>query len=89
MCGGEQNFMSTSTQILKSVCVPGHNIFNRQFVGRHQGYCTALPDLKNWLPSRENNILFKFKVHFIHSKKVPLLHKTVLIYAMKEMDWWP
>ena len=37
----------------------------------------------------KNNNFIEFKVHLIHSKKVPLLHNTVLIYAMKEVDWWP
>ena len=25
----------------------------------------------------------------IHSGQVPLLHNTVLIFAMKEREWWP
>ena len=36
------------------------------------------------------NICIKFEVPLLHrcSKQTPLLHNTVLIYAIKEMDWW-
>ena len=34
------------------------------------------------------NNFIKFEVPLLHSKQVPLLHNTVLIYAMKEIDCW-
>ena len=37
----------------------------------------------------KNNNYIEFEVHLIHNNNVPLLHNAVLIYAMKEMDWWP
>ena len=37
----------------------------------------------------EFNSFIKFVVPLLHSKQVSFLHNTVLIYAMKEMDWWP
>ena len=56
-------FSSTSTQILKSVCIL------RYVVGQNRGYCIALSDLKNWLLTRKRYNLIEFKVHLIHSKQ--------------------
>ena len=72
----------------------GYGCYLRYVLGRLQGYRIALPDLKQWLLTRNNNNnnnnnLIEFKVHLIHSKKVPLLHNTALFYAIKETDWWP
>ena len=41
-----------------------------------------------WLLTRKNDKCIEFKVHLIHSKQIPLLHSAVLVYAMKELDWW-
>ena len=44
-------FLSTSTQILKSVCVPWH-YFKVCCRSKSLGHCIALSDLKNWLLTR-------------------------------------
>ena len=35
---------------------------------------------------RKKNDFAEAKVHLIHRKHVPLLHNTVLFYAIKELD---
>ena len=70
-CNEEKWYFSTSTQILKSVYVPGHTIY-----GMLKLNINALGVL-----DRKNNDFAEFKVCFIHRKQVPFLHKTVLIYA--------
>ena len=83
----KKEFLSTSTLILKSVCVPGYE--QRYVVGENRGYRIALSVFKNWLLTRKNYNFIEIKVHLIHSKKVPLIHNAVLMYAMKDLDWWP
>ena len=70
-----------------SLCARGHNFMYVE--GKHQGHRIAFSDFKNFALLRENNDFAEFMVQFIHRKRVPLLHNTVLFYAMKEMGWWP
>ena len=102
-------FSSTSTQILKSVCVPGHYLRYCPFstflmnvffalkrskllfcvVGQSRVYHIVLSDLKKLATVKNKYNFIESKVHLIHSKHVPLIHYAVLIYALKELDWWP
>ena len=45
-------------------------------------------DLMPFIADMKNDNFIEFKVHLIYSKQVPLLNSAVLIYAMKELDWW-
>ena len=45
--------------------------------------------LKFATDEKKINNFIEFKVHLIHSKQVPLLHTTILSYAMNGLDWWP
>ena len=37
----------------------------------------------------KNILLLNFRSPLIHSRPVPLLRNTILIFAMNERDWWP
>ena len=39
------------------------------------------------MEKEKNNDCIEFKSRLNHWKQIPLLHNTVLIYAMKELDW--
>ena len=50
----------------------------------------ALPDFYNLQQKmRKLLLLFFFLLNFRSLRQVPLLHNTVLIFAMNERDWWP
>ena len=65
------------------VCAMAHNL--KYVEGRPQGL--PISEMLYWL--EENNDFAEFKVYLIHSRQVPLLHNTVMIIEMKELDWWP
>ena len=79
-------FFNFNTESRICLCARAHYL--RYVEGQHQGHQIALSHFLNFVLVRKNNDLAEFKVHLIHRKQVPLLHNTVLIYVMKELDWW-
>ena len=55
----KRTFLSTSTQILKSVCSSA--LFSRYVVGQNRGYHIALLNFKNWLLTGKNIILLNLR----------------------------
>ena len=87
-CSGEKGiFVNFYTDSKISLC--SRALFLRYVVGKNRGYRIALADFQNWPLTRKSNNFIEFKVHLIHSKQVPLLHNALLMYAMKQLEWWP
>ena len=72
-----------------SLCARAHYL--RYVEGKHQGHRIAFSDFYKFVFNlvRKYNDFAEFKAHLIHRKELPILHNTVLIYAMNELFWWP
>ena len=85
-CNEGKGHFPTSTQILESVFVPGHNIEGMSMVNI-KGIKQHFWIVQFFIDKKKTKNSIEFKVILIHRKQFPLHHNTILIYAMKEMDW--
>ena len=96
-CVEEDNFalFSTSTQISAWICLSWQNDWgwlkvDEQDTEKHCPICHWKGNLSNYfIKINKFNYVIKFQDPLLCSRQVPLLHTTVLIFAIKERDWWP
>ena len=83
VCNKKEHFFLTSTQIFKSVYVPGG------IEGNRQSFRIAFLEFQKFLLCRKNNDFIELKAHHIHWIHVFFFFISQYgFYAMKELAWY-